>query len=168
MSKSGKYQKALKMKDKTQKFLGLDLYTPTIIAFIGYIILAITIILPFEYPVYNEQDGSTRILKYDFFQRLIMLLIMTIPIILSIYTINCMIGGNCILWSYVVTIMTILWIVIFVISAIVYTFHKKTENFGILSEEKMGKMFRKKENFGTMSEENIKKQMKLFGVPLKM
>lgn len=150
MAKPSKYQTSMMKKEKSKKFLGLDLYTPTIIAFIGYIILAITIILPFEYPVYNELDGTTSILKYDFFQRLIMLLIMTIPIILSIYTINCMIGGNCILWSYVVTIMTILWIVIFVISAIVYTFHKKTENFGIVSEE------------------NMKKQMKLFGVPFKM
>lgn len=151
MPKASKYKKTLVLKEKPKRFLGLDLYTPTIIAFIGYIILAITIILPFEYPVYNEQDGSMYVLKYDFFQRLIMLLIMTIPIILSIYTINCMIGGNCILWSYVVTIMTVLWIVIFVISAIVYTFHNKNEHFGAV-----------------VSEEKINNQLKLFGIPLKM
>ena len=146
-----KYTKSLVVNEKPKRFLGLDLYTPTIVAFIGYIILAITIILPFEYPVYNEQDGSMYVLKYDFFQRLIMLLIMTIPIILSIYTINCMIGGNCVLWSYVVSLMTVIWIVIFVISAIVYTFHNKNEHFGVV-----------------VSEEKINKQLKMFGIPLKM
>lgn len=107
------------------KFLGFNLYAPTIIAFIGYIILAVTIVLPFEYPVYDEVNDTTYIVKYDFSQRILMLLLMTIPIILSIYSINCMMGGNCVLWSYVVSIITVIWVAIFVISAIVYTFHHK-------------------------------------------
>jgi hypothetical protein len=108
------------------KFLGFNLYTPTIIAFIGYIILAITIVLPFEYPVYDEINDTTYIVKYDFSQRILMLLLMTIPIVLSIYSINCMMGGNCVLWSYVVSIVTIIWVAIFVVSAIVYTFHNRS------------------------------------------
>lgn len=109
-------------------FLGFNLYAPTIIAFIGYIILAVTIVLPFEYPVYDEVNDTTYIVKYDFGQRILMLLLMTIPIVLSIYSINCMMGGNCVLWSYIVSIVTVIWIAIFVISAILYTFkHKSVE-----------------------------------------
>lgn len=107
-------------------FLGFNLYAPTIIAFIGYIILAVTIVLPFEYPVYDEVNDTTYIVKYDFGQRILMLLLMTIPIILSIYSINCMMGGNCVLWSYVVSIVTVIWIAIFVVSAILYTFKQKS------------------------------------------
>jgi hypothetical protein len=115
-------------KSTKQGFLGFNLYTPTIIAFVGYIILAVTIILPFEYPVYDEVNDTTYIVKYDFGQRVLMLLLMTIPIVLSIYSINCMMGGNCVLWSYVVSIITIIWVAIFVIAAVVYTFkHKSAE-----------------------------------------
>ena len=115
-------------RSKKQGFLGFNLYTPTIIAFVGYIILAVTIILPFEYPVYDEVNDTTYIVKYDFGQRVLMLLLMTIPIVLSIYSINCMMGGNCVLWSYVVSIITIIWVAIFVIAAVVYTFkHKSVE-----------------------------------------
>ncbi len=123
------------MSQTPSNFLGFHIYTPTIIAFIGYIVLAITIILPFEYPITDETDGSVYIMKYNFMHRFLMLLIMTIPIILSIYTINCMVGGNCVLWSYVVTIMTIIWIAIFVISAMVYTFHYKRDQFTSVKSE---------------------------------
>ena len=113
-------------RSKKQGFLGFNLYPPTIIAFVGYIILAVTIILPFEYPVYDEVNDTTYIVKYDFGQRVLMLLLMTIPIVLSIYSINCMMGGNCVLWSYVVSIITIIWVAIFVIAAVVYTFKHKS------------------------------------------
>lgn len=138
MSKSSKIKlskPSCKITQQTSSFLGFNLYTPTIIAFIGYIILALTIILPFEYPITDERDGSVYIMKYNFMHRLLLLLIMTIPIILSIYTINCMVGGNCVLWSYVVSAMTIIWIAIFVISAMVYTFHYRRDAFTIKSEQ---------------------------------
>lgn len=109
--------------EKSSKFLGFNLYTPAIIAFIGYIVLAVTILLPFEYPVYDDA-GNMYIVNYDISQRLLMLLLMTIPIALSIYTINCMMSGECILWSYIVSIVTVLWVAIFVITAMVYTFKK--------------------------------------------
>jgi hypothetical protein len=106
-------------------FVGFQMYTPAIIAFVGYLIMALVILLPFEYPVYDEVNDKTYIVKYDFGQRLLTLLLMSIPIALSVYTINCMMAGQCVVWSYVVSIMTVLWIALFVIAAFVYTFGKK-------------------------------------------
>lgn len=105
--------------------LGLKMYIPATIAFIGYIVMAVFVILPFEYPVYDEVKDSTYIVKYNLGQRLITLLLMTIPIALSIYTINCMMAGQCVVWSYIVSVTTVLWIALFVLSAIVYTWRSK-------------------------------------------
>ena len=106
---------------KTSNFVGIGLYTPAFIAAVAYVIMALVIILPFEFPIYDDVTGQQVIVKYNLGQRILVLLIMTIPIALSIYTINCMIGGKCFVWSYVVSIVTIVWVAIFVISAIVYT-----------------------------------------------
>lgn len=110
---------------KPSQFIGFNLYTPAIIAFVGYIILALVILLPFEIPVYDETNDKTYIVKYDLGQRLVALLLMSIPIALSVYTINCMMGGQCLVWSYVTSIMNVLWVAMFVIGAFVYTFSKK-------------------------------------------
>jgi len=101
--------------------LGLELTTPAVIAFIAYVVLALVIILPFEFPVTDQATGEDYIVKYDFTQRLVVLLLMTIPIALSVYTIQCMMAGNCVLWSYVVSIITAFWVLLFLMTAIVYS-----------------------------------------------
>lgn len=108
----------------SKSLAGLKLYAPAFIAAVAYIILIVTVLLPFEFPAYDEATGQEYIVKYDLGQRLISLLLMTIPIALSIYTINCMIAGNCWIWSYVVSIVTVIWVAIFVITAFMYTFRK--------------------------------------------
>lgn len=105
-------------------FIGFTLQAPAYVAAVAYLIMVITILMPFELPAYDEVTGEEYVVKYDFGQRLIALLLMTIPIVLSIYTINCMITGNCRMWSWVVSIVTVIWVAIFVITAMIYTFKK--------------------------------------------
>lgn len=104
---------------------GFMLQAPAYIAALAYVVMVVTILLPFEFPTVDEVTGEEYVVKYDFGQRLIALLLMTIPIVLSIYTINCMITGNCMVWSYVVAGVTVLWVAMFVITAILYTFKSK-------------------------------------------
>lgn len=111
--------KASSMMPKT--FFGLELTTPALIAAIAYLILAITILMPLEFPVYDAETDQDIIIKYDFGQRLLILLIMSIPYVLSVYTINCMMTGKCMVWSWVVTILTVFWVLLFVLTAIIYT-----------------------------------------------
>ncbi len=108
----------------TKSIYGLTLTTPAIIAFVAYVVLALVIILPFEFPVVDQDTGKEYIVKYDFAQRLVILIIMTIPIALSVYTINCMMAGNCVLWSYVVSVITAFWVGLFIITAVVYSMKK--------------------------------------------
>jgi hypothetical protein len=110
---------------KTSSFVGLRMYTPAIIALIGYIVMALVILMPFEIPVYDESNDKVYIVKYDLAQRLVSLLLLSIPFALSVYTINCLMAGQCLVWSYVMSIMTLLWIALFVIGAFAYTFRKK-------------------------------------------
>jgi hypothetical protein len=111
-------------KSMPKSFLGFNLSTPAIIAFVAYLILAFVIIMPFEFPIVDENTGKEYIVKYDFAQRLIVLLLMAIPIALSIYTIHCMMAGNCTVWSYVVSILTVFWVGLFVVTAFLYTLRK--------------------------------------------
>lgn len=115
------------LSNSVKPFFGFKLQAPAYIAGVAYVIMVLTILLPFEFPAYDEVTGEEYIVKYDLGQRLIALLLMTIPIALSIYTINCMVTGNCMMWSYVVAVVTVIWVAIFVVSAMVYTFKKPTK-----------------------------------------
>ena len=124
--KMRKINKALAAKP-SKPFFGFSLQMPAYIAGIAYVIMVLTILLPFEFPAYDEVTGEEYIVKYDLGQRLIALLLMTIPIALSIYTINCMVTGNCLMWSYIVAVVTVIWVAIFVVSAMIYTFKKPSK-----------------------------------------
>lgn len=123
MAKSSPKATSSSMMPKT--FFGLELTTPALIAAIAYLVLAITIIMPLEFPIYDAETDQDIIVKYDFGQRLLVLLIMSIPYVLSVYTINCMMTGKCTVWSWVVTILTVFWVLLFILTAITYTLSAK-------------------------------------------
>jgi hypothetical protein len=100
------------------------LSTPAVIALIAYLILALVIILPFEIPVKDDNTGHIVVLKYNFAERLLVLLLLTLPIALSIYSINCMVVGNCDLLSYLIAFLTVIWVAIMVVCAFMYTFSR--------------------------------------------
>ena len=100
------------------------LSTPAAIAMVSYLVLAVIILLPFEIPVQDEQTGQVVVYKYHFVERLLVVLILTLPVVLSIYSINCMVVGNCELLSYFIAFLTVIWIAIFVVISFMYTFSK--------------------------------------------
>jgi len=119
---------AIKLPSKTKQFLGMPLYAPSIIALVAYIVMGVVILLPFDYPVHDEKSNVTYVVKYNFGHRFLTLILMTIPIALSIYSINCLMSGSCLIWSYVVSISIVLWISMFIISALIYTWSPKQES----------------------------------------
>ena len=100
------------------------LSTPAIVALVAYLVMALVIILPFEIPVKDETTGQIVVLKYNFFERLLVLLLMALPVILSVYSINCMVVGNCDLLSYLLAFLTVVWVAIMVVMAFMYTFSR--------------------------------------------
>lgn len=98
------------------------LTAPAAIALVAYLVMAAILLLPFEYPVYDERSDKVYVVKYDFGQRLLMIILMTIPVALSVYTVNCLVTGNCVTWSYIISLITVFWVALFVLAALIYTF----------------------------------------------
>lgn len=97
-----------------------DITRPAIIASIAYLILGFMILLPF--PVNSTPlDDDRRPAKYNFGYRVLVLIIMLIPIGLSIYSINCMMVGRCVVWSYIQAIAIALWVMLFVVATLLST-----------------------------------------------
>lgn len=89
---------------------------PTFIAAVAYIVLAFMILLPLNIGELDKKYEDNK--KYNVQYRLFLVLIMLIPIGLSLYSINCMVSGKCITWSYINAIFICIWVLLFVIAAI--------------------------------------------------
>lgn len=93
-----------------------NIQKPTIIAGIAYLILAIVILMPFQIGEYDKSYESGK--KFDFGYRVLLLLILAIPIGLSLYTINCMVAGRCVTWSYINAVIICIWVILFVTASV--------------------------------------------------
>ena len=78
--------------------------SPTVIATFAYVILCILIVWP---------DKNKKI---DIRYRFILLCILLIPIVLSIYSINCMIKGRCYTWSYIQATAICVWVALVLVA----------------------------------------------------
>ena len=97
---------------------------PTILAGISYIVLCFMILLPVNIgsldPRDKPQQPEEKPSPYDFKYRLLLLVVLLIPILVSLYSIQCMIGGKCYVWSYVNAIFICIWVTVFVTSVLLY------------------------------------------------
>ncbi len=87
----------------------LNLSTPAVIAAIAYAIICFIVLLPIQ-PKNQDLQVNT-----NFGVRLLMVIILLIPFALSVYSINCMMVGNCVIWSYIQAIMIALWVLLVVV-----------------------------------------------------
>jgi hypothetical protein len=72
------------------------------LAILGYVIVAVAIFLP-------RRDISPNAKQPTFMDKLTILLVMLIPMALSVYTIHCLVVGQCFIWSWVNSGMVVLW-----------------------------------------------------------
>lgn len=110
----------------TGQGLNQSLAFPAYMMIIAYIVMAVVMLLPFDMPVYDEQTGEYTVVPYSFGHRLLMLLFLAIPVIASVYSVHCMVVGECSIWSYVVAIVHIFWVAVFVLVALLYVFRGKS------------------------------------------
>jgi hypothetical protein len=85
---------------------------PAVLASIAYLILAFAILIPLGVA---DRDATP---KYNFGQRILLVLLLLIPIALSIYSINCMIVGGCHVWAWIQGIAIAFWVLLFVVASI--------------------------------------------------
>lgn len=84
---------------------------PTIIAAIAYFIMGVIVLLPMNIGEYDPAYNQTQ--KFDLSYRILLLLILLIPIVLSLYSINCMVEGKCVMWSYINAVLICVWVILF-------------------------------------------------------
>jgi hypothetical protein len=88
---------------------------PAIIASVAYLVLAFMILLPFRSYSTNQTEPSN---DQTFGYRVLVLMVMLIPIALSVYSINCMMVGKCVVWSYVQAITIAIWVILFIVATL--------------------------------------------------
>lgn len=103
--------------------MNIQLSRPAIIASIAYLFLAFMILLPFPNtgPLENDTRNTPSAHQPSFMYRLLVLLLILIPIGLSIYSINCMMVGHCVVWSYIQAIAIALWVMLFLVVSLLST-----------------------------------------------
>lgn len=92
--------------------LGISITTPAIVTLVGYAILVILVLLPVDMYTYDDVTNKYVKQQYDFLQRLLIVLLLSFPFILSIYSVNCMMVGSCVWWSWIVALATLVWSVL--------------------------------------------------------
>lgn len=88
---------------------GPGITTPAIVTLIGYAILVFIVLLPIDMYAYDESSQKYIKQEYDFLQRFLLVLLLSLPFVLSIYSVNCMMVGSCVWWSWIVAIATLVW-----------------------------------------------------------
>lgn len=87
----------------------LRITTPAMVTLVGYALLVFLVLLPIDMYAYDERTKQYVKQKYDFLQRMLLVLLLSFPFILSIYSVNCMMVGSCVYWSWIVALTTLLW-----------------------------------------------------------
>lgn len=97
--------------------MGFNLTYPSIVALVGYIILIVIVLLPIDMYTYNASRNQHVKQPYNFPFRLLIAMLLLIPFFLGVYSINCMVVGECHAWSWIVAIMTIVWAFVIAITS---------------------------------------------------
>jgi hypothetical protein len=91
---------------------GMRISSPALVALVGYALIATMVLLPINMYVWDDARQGYVKQSYDFWQRLLLVVLLSFPFILSIYSVNCMVVGDCMLWSWIVALATLLWALI--------------------------------------------------------
>ena len=95
---------------------GLKMSSPAIVALIGYAILVVIVLLPLTMYEYDDKAGKYVAKKYSFGYRLLVAILLLLPSLLAVYSVTCMMVGNCVWWSWIVALLTLLWSVVITVT----------------------------------------------------
>ena len=98
----------------------IKLTSPAYITFIASVILLISLLIPTSISLYDADTDTKRVEKFDFKNRLVMILLLSLPLAIHVYSINCLQVGNCIVWSWILATIIITWILIFLVIAFAF------------------------------------------------
>lgn len=113
----------------------VKLSTPAYAVAIGYLIVLVVILLPFNINNVVDPELAMELSpKYNLTERLFIIFLMLVPFGLSIYSINCFVVGNCVIWSWIHAVIVLLWVVLFVSGAVFFSRKRVVDNFKSISQ----------------------------------
>lgn len=92
--------------------------TPAVVTMVGYALMVFLVLIPIDMYMYDSSKDTVVKQEYNFWQRLVIALLLSFPFILSVYSVNCMMVGACKLWSWIVAIFTIIWAIFMTITTV--------------------------------------------------
>lgn len=95
---------------------GMKISPPALVTLVGYAVLLFIVLLPVDMFTYDQATGSYVKQKYSFPYRLLVALLLLFPFLLSVYSVNCIIIGNCRLWGWILALLTLLWAVVITVT----------------------------------------------------
>jgi Na+-driven multidrug efflux pump len=98
----------------------MQLSNPAYITFIASIILVLSLLIPVDITVLDSETEEIKKEAFDLRRRIAMILLLSIPLAIYVYSINCLQVGNCVVWSWIVTSIILLWIFSFLIIGFAY------------------------------------------------
>ena len=107
------------MMSQSTKFsagFGIRITAPALVTLIGYAILVFIVLLPLDMYTYDEKTGKYAKQRYSLGYRLIIALLLLLPFLLSVYSVNCMVVGDCMRWAWIVALLTLLWAVLITVT----------------------------------------------------
>jgi hypothetical protein len=111
---------------------GIKLATPAYAVAIGYLIVLIVILLPFNISdVIDPEVAASMSPQYNLAERLFIILLMLVPFALSVYSVNCFVVGKCVVWSWIHAVIILLWVIMFVAGVVLFSRKQKTEYFSL-------------------------------------
>jgi protein-S-isoprenylcysteine O-methyltransferase Ste14 len=90
-----------------------NLSKPAMLAAVAYLVMAFIILIPIDGQCKANENNC-----YNLPKRILIVLLMLIPIGLSIYSLNCMVIGKCVVWSWINSIFIALWVLLFLIATV--------------------------------------------------
>jgi hypothetical protein len=100
--------------------VSFNLTTQGNVALVSYLLVLVAMFFPMNGAAEGEQAP-----KYNFGERFFAALMMLIPMALSVYTINCLVAGQCSVWSWINAVIILVWALLIFISAVFASFARK-------------------------------------------
>jgi hypothetical protein len=95
---------------------GFTITPPALVTLIGYAILVFIVLLPVDMYTYDDRTGQYVKQRYRFSYRLLVAVLLLFPFLLSVYSVNCMMVGNCRIFSWAIALLTLLWSIVITVT----------------------------------------------------
>jgi hypothetical protein len=93
----------------------VSLAGPAFMTFVASVILGLVLLLPIDLTIYDHETNKVVVDKYNAQKRITMLLFLSIPLAIHIYSIQCMVAGKCMVWSWIVSALLTGYIIAFIL-----------------------------------------------------